>query len=89
MTVVGHSRRSAAFGHFCLSPKSGVMADLLARTLRASLRPNAMQQRSTGAAEGRDPSGALQPTPYARAVSTVDITELAFEIDFLAAIRRA
>jgi hypothetical protein len=32
---------------------------------------------------------ALQPTPYARAVSTVDITELAFEIGFLAATRRA
>src|SRR5262249_28293671 len=33
---------------------------------------------------GAEPSGALQPAPYAPAVATVDIAELALEIGFLA-----
>src|SRR5262249_59614924 len=33
---------------------------------------------------GAEPSGALQPAPYTRAVATVDIAELALEIGFLA-----
>src|SRR5262245_57107881 len=33
---------------------------------------------------GADPSGGLQPAPYARAVATIDIAEFALEIGFLA-----
>src|SRR4051794_20017519 len=37
-----------------------------------------------GAVGGRLLQGRLQPAPYTRAVATIDITELALEVDFFA-----